>query len=415
MILIVIESDNISRKQCVHACGKTILILTDYAAWERMSENGGNGNQASFKRRMEAERIEASLIRSIHIPGERIRIEERVIRHAAEDPSEMVTILLHNYRHDNKHIATEVRKLLDRLAEERMGMKAVLDDINHPVREIREAAVEYLRERNGIYATSYAAFLQHADLLIALARSKDIPVADIQALVEVSKESFLDGEMIDAMKDIASSIDFIKHRHRAADQLKGYVTEILRMAPDLTRLGVYDERFEEPLKRAINASKMRALDETKEIIAIRGIESSIRNSLDKIAKVVRTRAKLKPTMQMEQMQGDDVMALVKLRNILGSVTQLTVAGKRSESLLNLQEYLKNDYLQYYLRAKKRFDSDEQSASSTVYIIGLVVLKLASAMMPQTAEDIYQKYYRFYETEPSVHIVPWPEALIKLMA
>jgi hypothetical protein len=379
-----------------------------------MSDSMRDVSPTSLKRRREAERIEASLVRSIHIPGERGRIERKVIQHAGEDPSDMVTILLHNYSNENKRIAKEVRKLLDQLTEERNGMKSVLNNIIHPNRDIRNAAVEYLKARRGIYAITYAAFLEHTELLVALARSKDIPVSDIQALIEISKESFLDGEMMEALKDIAASIDFIKHRHRAADQLKGYVTEMLRMAPDLTRLGVYDGRIEEPLKRAINATKMHALDETKEIIAIRGTESSIRYSLDKIAKVVRTSIKLKPTIQMEQMQGDDVMVLVKLRDVLGSVTQLTMAGKRSESLQTLQDYLKTDCSEYNSRAKKRIEAEEQSASLTVYTIGLVTLKLASAMMPQTAEDIYQKYYRFYEIEPSVHIVPWPEILIKLM-
>jgi hypothetical protein len=380
-----------------------------------MSESTRDVSQASFKRRREAERIEASLVRSIHIPGERSRIARKVIRHAAADPSDMVTVLLHNYAHENKRTAKEVRKLLDQLTEERKGMRSVLNDIIHPNRVIRNAAVEYLKERTGVYAITYAAFLEHTELLVALARSKDIPVSDIQALIEISKESFLDGELMEALKDIAASIDFIKHRHRASDQLRGYVTEMLRMAPDLTRLGVYDERIEEPLKRAINATKMHALDETKEIIAIRGIESSIRYSLDKIAKVVRASIKLKPSTQIAQMQGDDVMVLVNLRDVLGSVTQLTMAGKRSESLLTLQDYLKNDYVEYYSKAKKRVEAEEQSASLTFYTIGLVSLKLASAMMPQTAEDIYQKYYRFYEVEPSVHIVPWPEAMIKLMA
>jgi hypothetical protein len=380
-----------------------------------MSGSGESANQSSSRRRREAERIEASLVRSIHIPGERSRIEKRLIRVAAEDPSEMVTVLLRNYSHGNKRIAVEVGKLLDRLTDDRKGMKAVLDDIIHPNRDIRDSAVQYLKVKKGIYAVTYGAFLQHTELLIALARNKDIPVADIQALVEISKESFLDGEMMEAMKDIAASIDFIKHRHRAADQLKGYVTEMLRMAPDLTRWGVYNERIEEPLKQAINASKMQALDETKELIAVRGVESSIRYMLDKIAKAVRASANIKPTIQMEQMQGEDVMAIMKLKDILGSVTQLTVAGKRSESLQTLQEYLKKDCSEYYSRAKKRLETGEQSATMTVYIIGLATLKLASALMPQTAEDIYQKYYRYYEAEPSVHIVPWPEALIKLMS
>jgi hypothetical protein len=380
-----------------------------------MSGSGEDANQSSSRRRREAERIEASLVRSIHIPGEQGRIEKRIIRIATEDPSEMVTVLLRNYSHANKRVEAAVRRWLDRLTEDRRGMKAVLDDVIHPNREIRDSAVQYLKEKRGIYAITYCAFLEHTELLIALASNKDIPVADIQALVEISKESFLEGEMMEALKDIAASIDFIKHRHRAADQLKGYVTEMLRMAPDLTRLGVYNERIEEPLKQAINASKMRALDETKEIIAIRGVESSIRYMLDKIAKAVRTSSNVKPTMEMEQMKGDDVMAIMKLRDVLGSVTQLTMAGKRSESLHALQEYLKKDCSEYYSRGRKRLEAGEQSASTTVYNIGLVALKLASAQMPQTAEDIYQKYYRHYEAEPSVHIVPWPEAMIKLIA
>jgi hypothetical protein len=380
-----------------------------------MSGSGEDANQSSSRRRREAERIEASLVRSIHIPGEQGRIEKRIIRIATEDPSEMVTVLLRNYSHANKRVEAAVSKWLDWLTEDRRGMKAVLDDVIHPNRVIRDSAVQYLKEKRGIYAITYCAFLEHTELLIALASNKDIPVADIQALVEISKESFLEGEMMEALKDIAASIDFIKHRHRAADQLKGYVTEMLRMAPDLTRLGVYNERIEEPLKQAINASKMRALDETKEIIAIRGVESSIRYMLDKIAKAVRTSSNVKPTMEMEQMKGDDVMAIMKLRDVLGSVTQLTMAGKRSESLHALQEYLKKDCSEYYSRGRKRLEAGEQSASTTVYNIGLVALKLASAQMPQTAEDIYQKYYRHYEAEPSVHIVPWPEAMIKLIA
>ncbi len=379
-----------------------------------MSDSGKTANHASIRRR-EAERIEAALVRSIQIPGERGRIERRVARHAQENPSEMVSVLLRNCSHRNKRVSAVSRELLDRLTAERKGMRAVLDDIVHPDRETRDAAVLYLREKKGIYAITYAAFLEHTELMVALSKNKDIPVSDIQALVEISKEMFLDGEMMEALKDIAASIDFLKHRNRAADQLKGYVTEMLRLAPDLTRLGVYDGRIEEPLKKAINATKAPALDETKEIIEIRGVESSIRYSLDRIAKVVRASNKLKPAMQMEQMQGDDVMAIMKLKDVLGSVTHLTMAGKRSESLRTLQDYLKNECSEYLSRAKSRVEAGEQSASMTVYTMGLVSLKLTSAMMPQTAEDIYQKYYRFYEVEPSIHIVPWPEALMKLLA
>jgi hypothetical protein len=89
-------------------------IPTEYAVRGRMSDSWGKANRASVRRR-EAERIEAALVRSIQIPGERGRIERRVTRHAQEDPSEMVSVLLRNYSHRNKRVSAVSRELLGRL------------------------------------------------------------------------------------------------------------------------------------------------------------------------------------------------------------------------------------------------------------------------------------------------------------
>ena len=369
---------------------------------------------ASFARRRQTARIEASLVRALYIPMERGRMEKRILHLAVDDPLGMVTILLKNYHHGSKRVSSAARKLLDQIVQDRSGMKAVLDSLTHPNREVRLAAVDLLKEKRGVHAVTYASFYESTSLLIAMARNRDMPVSDIEALAEMSKESFLDGETLEALQDIASSLDFIKHRYRAANMLKGYLTEMLRMAPDLTRMGVYDEKIDEPLKKAITASKSKEVDETSEIITERKLETSIRTTLDRVGKTIKDSVEARPNTDPSQLQGSDVWVLTRIQEIVESVTSLVLAGRKREALGQINVFLKSDLVEFMEGAKQRIAAKDPSALLTAYTLALVGLRLASWLMPQTAEDIYQRYFRAYESEPSIHIVAWPEVVLKVI-
>lgn len=365
--------------------------------------------------RQKAAKLEARLVRSLRIPMERRRMERRLLKFAQDHPKEGVAVLLKYLDHENPRVTESVRRVLDEATAPKEGMRAVLDNFVHHSQLVRRNAVLFLTEKRGFHAATYASFYEHTYLLIAMARNKEIPVSDIEALAEVSKDTYLEGETILALQDIAACLDFIKHRHRTADTLKGYVIEMLKMAPDLTRMGAYDGRIEEPLRRAILASKSRSVDETKEIINVRALESSVRGELNRVGRLVNGEFEERPVMDYSQMSGTDVFILSKLRTFLETVTAMTIAGKREEGLRMLSTYLETDYQEYWEQSKARIDGHDRSALFSVYIIGLVCLKLASYLMSQTAEDIYQKYYRGLEPEPSVHIIPWPEPIMKMIA
>lgn len=365
--------------------------------------------------RTRAAKIESGLVRSLRIPLERKRMERRVLKLAVGDPRAAVTILLKYYDHENPKVLERVHEMLERITVTKEGMHAILDDIVHPNQLVRRNAVVYLSAKRGFHATTFASFYEHTYLLIAMAKNKEIPVSDIEALAEVSKDTYLEGETIQALQDIAACLDFIKHRHRTADTLKGYVTEMLKMAPDLTRMGAFDGRIEEPLRRAIMASKSRAVDETKEIIGVRSLESSVRGALNRSGRLALGAFDERPAMDFEHMSGSDAFVITKLRSFVESVTAKAINGKREEGLQLLNSYLERDYKDYMDQTKARIDDKDRSALLSVYIIGLVMLKLASYFMSQTAEDIYQKYYRGLESEPSVHVMPWPEPVMKMLA
>ncbi|HTY48001.1 MAG TPA: hypothetical protein VMB46_10110 [Methanomassiliicoccales archaeon] len=373
--------------------------------------DGEGYSAAAAKRRRQLARLEAGLPRALRLPMERDRFRRKLLRTAKTDPAEITAIILKSYFHNSKRVAREARAILEQVTEERAGMKGVLDNLAHPNREVRRAAVEFLKSKNGMHAVTYASFYENTALLIAMARNKDIPVDDIEALAETSKDSLLDGEPMEALQDIAASLDLVKHRHRVASTLKVYVSEVLRMAPDLTRIGAYSEGVESSLKRAISASKSHVIDETSDIISQRRTEASIRGALAKAGRTLQTTTKDRPDLPFDQMQGVDVWAIARMRPIMQAVTSQTLAGNREAGLAALDAYLKDDFVKFFEEVRGRLDENDPSAQMTAYALTITALKLASGMLPQAAEDLYQKHLRALEIEPSIHVVPWPEAVL----
>ncbi len=370
------------------------------------------GSPAYSKKR--AARIEAVLARSIHFPLERKRIEKRLMKMAEEDPNTAIAILLKNFNHENAKASKLVRSLLDRSTKSKKGMRAVLESVVNPDQSIRRNAVAYLTFKRGFHAVTYASFYEQTHLLISIARNREIPVKDIEALVEVSKETYLEGETIQALQDIAACLDLIKHRQRTADTLKVYLTDMLRLAPDLTRMGAYDGQIAEPLKRAIRASKSRKMDETREIIELRTMESLVRKDLNRLGRLVKGGFEERPDLDFEQMDGPDASAITRMRPLIENVTSKSISGRRDEGLRTLASYLKAEYKEFLDESRLRLEGKERSALISIYTIGLTILKLASYLMSQTAEDIYQRYFRGLEPEPSVHVLPWPEPVSRVM-
>ncbi len=370
--------------------------------------------KAEERRKRRVARIDSSFTIIRRLPLEKERAERRIIELAREEPYEVVVVLLAHMHEGNKRTREDATRLLRMIMEDRHGMRAVLDAAVHPKKELRVNAVELLRDKVGMRAVTYTSFYQNASLLVSVARSKDVPTADIEALIESSKESFVDGEIMEALADVGTSLDYLKHRLRASNLLKGYLSEVLKMAPDLSRMGVYDQRISEPLKSAIQASKGKFVDETSEIVGLRRLEASVRSDLDALCKEAVDGLKSKPYLEPTQLAGSDVWALSSLGSLIQDTTTLLVSGEREKSLARIDDYITNSAMPYVQSSSERRKAGDASARLTGYTMALVGLRLASGVLPQATEDIYQRCFRTFESEPSVHIVAWPEIVMKVM-
>jgi hypothetical protein len=366
--------------------------------------------------RSEAARIEPGLYDSLAalFPGERKRTEARVLKIAETEPRQMVTVLLRYYDNENEKVRESIRYLLGEISRTAVGKEAVIDNVSNPNRDVRRGVKRAIQDLWGPQAAPYAALYEQTVMLMGFARKRDVPVDDIERLAVISKRTFLEGEMLRAISDISQCLEFVKLRYRNVENLKNYMAEMLRTIPELNKMGVSTNSMEESLKTALSASHNRQYDYTNNLFEERMRELEIRDELISIGEMIKENVQVRPEMQLADLNGMDVWAFEKMSEIIQETTASNLAGTRSTALKGLHSFLVSEFSTYYENnAKKRVDELDPSALFTVYIIGIVSLKLVSDLIPVAAEEIYQKYYRRLERDPSILMVTWPEIVLRM--
>ncbi|HEY3419912.1 MAG TPA: hypothetical protein VGK23_05105 [Methanomassiliicoccales archaeon] len=366
--------------------------------------------------RSEAARMEPGLLDSLSsfFPGERRRAEARVLKVAETEPRQMVTVLLRFYDQENEKVRESVRSLMGQIVQTRAGREAIIDNVSNMNRDVRRGVKLVIQDIWGPQAVPYASLYEQTLMLIGFARKKEVPVDDIERLAITTKSSFMEGETVRAIADISHCLDLVKLRYRNVETLKNYLAEMLRTIPELNRRGVPTERMEESLRAALTVSRNRRFDYTTGLIDDRMRELEIRDELIAIGEVVKANVTVRPEKQISDLNGMDVWAFEKMSEIIQMTMASNLTDSRSISLKVLHGFLMNEFSSYYENnAKARIARQDASALFTVYVIGLVSLKLVSDLIPVAAEDTYQRYYRGIERDPSILLVTWPEVVMLL--
>jgi len=382
-----------------------------------MSDLDSNRPTSIGCRSSRMDKIEKELMFSFKspIPVERLRMQRKIVEAGRLDPSGMAAVLLAHYDEPKSEVRQGVERSLFDLAESRDFLEAVVGFIRCPDRGIRRAAIDFLGSYMGFHAISFLSFYEQTLVMIALGKKKEIPTEDIEALVEVSKFALLEGRVLDAVKDIATCLDLIKHRHKSVEQMKGYLVDVLRIAPELGKMGIFSSKLEEPLRNALRINKQRIYDETREIIRDRYLESCLIDELKKLGRRVRSNIMEPPQMNASQLQESDVLILSDLQRLMDKVIPRTLVGRMSEAVEILRSFLSEDFNEFYLEnMEERLDQGDPSALYTLYSAALSCLKMAAPLLPTQTEDVYQEYYRDLEEQLSVHVLMWPEVMMNLL-
>ncbi|MDD1772039.1 MAG: hypothetical protein LUQ09_03880 [Methanomassiliicoccales archaeon] len=368
----------------------------------------------SPKARTEAERVEPILVESLASPLaiEKRRMEARVLTIAKSEPEAMVTILLRQFDTKNAKAREEIKKLLKKIAEDREGQAAILENLSHPDQDVRKGVrmimVSIWGESMGTYTSNY----EQATMLIGMAKSREIFVDDIVTLIELSKVTLLEGDMDRALNDISLIVDLIKHRYRSVETMKNYLADMLKITPELSRLGMASGRIEESLRNAIRASKNRSFDLTQDMINDRMKEVDMIDQVRALGVTIKDQISEAPRMSLDQMNAMDVLVITRLKEVVRTGSSFNVTDRKNQVIDLVDAFLK-DELYPYLRdhAQDRLTTKDPSLIYVVYTVGLTCLKLISDALPKVAEELYVTYFRDLEETESITAVSWPSIVI----
>ncbi len=368
----------------------------------------------SAKGRTEADRIEPILLESLASPLslERKRMESRVLNVAKDETEGMVAVLLRYTEAKNEHARGSVLRLLDEISLTREGKAAILENLSHPDQEVRKGVRTMMVRIWGEGADSFATDYEQTLLLMNLARSRDIFVDDIVTLAELVKVTLLEGDRDEALEDISLIVELLKHRYRAVETMKNYLADMLKITPELSRLGMMSGRIEESLRSASKANKQRSFDYTQDLIdeKLREVETIDQmRSLGASIKEMLTEA---PHVPLEQLSGMDVWMFARLKELVAEGTNLNVTDRRSELIDMVGSFLSEEVFPYLRdKAQDRLSARDPSLLFALYTAGLTCLKLLHDALPKVAEELYVTYFRDLEGVPNVAGISWSSAVM----
>jgi hypothetical protein len=339
-------------------------------------------------------------------------MESRVLNVAKDEAEGMVAVLLRYTDAKNENARESILRLLDGISQTREGKAAILENLSHPDQEVRKGVRTMMVRIWGEGTDSFAADYEQALLLMNLARSREIFVDDIVTLAELVKVTLLEGDRDEALEDISVIVELLKHRYRAVETMKNYLADMLKITPELSRLGMMSGRIEESLRSASKANKQRSFDYTKDLIDEKLREVETIDQMRSLGTTIKEMLSEAPHIPLEKLSGMDVWMFARLKELVSEGTTLNVTSRRSELIDMVGSFLSEEVFPYLRdKAQDRLTARDPSLLFALYTAGLTCLKLLHDSLPEVAEELYVTYFRDLEGVSTVADISWSSAVM----
>ncbi len=347
------------------------------------------------------------------MPGRRRKMVDRIEEHAGKNPLAIVPVLVKHFDDDNQKVRTQVRSSLARVTQSEVGELALVECMFSRHQGIASTAASILEER-GYNSLSFLSYYRQAVSLVGQARKVDIFCQDVEDLIADSIGTYKEGRFDQASTNMMMAKDLLEDRLEWHGHLRGYIQDVLKLTPMLSRSGVQTDAIQDSVRAAARAAQSREYGEARTLLDLRRQETRLWKQLWSLEEFVTKRIKAKPLVELMVLHDSD-KALIAAFNKMGEeFKELMQEGKLVEALKSVEDFIREDVSTNYLsKDGKRLDGKDEGAWFTMWSVGLGLLKLVAPVIPNVSEEFYQQYFRDREGTPSIHTVPWPEPFSRL--
>jgi hypothetical protein len=338
----------------------------------------------------------------------RRKMVDRIEEHARTNLLAVMPLLVKYYDHENPRVRSQVRASLTRLTGTEAGEQALIECMfsRNPKVSNRSAAI--LDEKNYSSLSFLSVYRQTKDL-IAQARKGEVFCQDIEELVVDSIETYKEGRFDQGMTNLTMARDLLEDRLEWHSHLKGYIKDVLKMTPMLSRSGVQVDAIQDSIRNLSSAIPGREYQEARALLDLRRQETKVWRQLWSLEEYISKRVRDLPAAEQPDLHEADTELMDHFVSVGGNVQAAIQDGRPSEALRQVSEFIRDAVSAHYLKGQgKRLEEKDEAAWYTVWSVGLGLLKLIAPVVPNVAEEFYQQYYRDREESASIHTVPWPD-------
>jgi hypothetical protein len=364
---------------------------------------------------VESLRIDRHMVSDLSslMPGRRRRMLDRIEEHGRKNPLSIVPVLLKHYNSDNPKVRDQVRSSIGRLTQSETGELALVECVFSKNRAISDAAARILEERNFNSVNMLSTYRSVRDL-VAQARKAAVFCQDIEELVVDSVGAYREGRFDQAMTNMMMAKDLLEDRLEWHSHLRGYIKDVLKLTPALSRSGVQVDSIQDSIRNLSTAVQTREYSDARALLDLRRQETRLWKQLWSLEEFITKRIKVKPITELLVLKDQDKALMESFLSTAEKVEERIQDGDAVDALRLVEEFVANDVSGGYLSTEgKRLDSKDEASWYVMWSTGLGLLKLVAPVIPNAAEEFYQQYFRDREGSPSIHTVDWPEPFSKL--
>ena len=365
---------------------------------------------AEMARDIESMRIDRHLVADLSsfLPGKRRKIVDRIEEHGTKNPLSIIPILVKHYDDDNSKVRKQVRASLGRLIQSEVGELALVECMFSRHVAIANTAAAILEERS-YNSVNFLSYYRQTESLIAQARKNEVFCNDVEELVTDSIETYKEGRFDQAMTNMKMAKDLLEDRLEWHGHLRGYIKDVLKLTPMLSRSGVQVDAIQDSIRNVATAMQTREYTEARALLDLRRQETRLWKQLWSLEEYVTKRIKVKPLAELMVLREPDKKLLASFVKLGSEVGELVQDNRLVEALNRIEDFISDDVSAAYLaREGKRLDAKDEAAWYTMWSVGLGLLKLLVPIIPNVSEEFYQQYFRDREGSPSIHSIEWPE-------
>jgi len=359
---------------------------------------------------VESLRIDRHLVSDLSsmMPGRRRKMLDRIEEHGRKNPLAIVPVLAKYHDHDNAKVRSQVRQSLARLTQSQAGEVALIECMFSRDNAISNTAASVLEERN-FNSMSFLTSYRSAKSLVLQARKAGVFSSDVEELMVDSIETYKEGRFDQAMTNMMMAKDLLEDRFEWHSHLRGYIQDVLKLTPMLSRGGVQIDPIQDSLRNLSTAMQKREYTEARQLLDLRKQETRLWKQFWSLDEYITKRIGAKPLTELMVLKDADKRLLESFLRMAEAAADEVQDNRPVEALKIIEEFIGADVSAEYLsREGRRLDTKDEASWYVMWCVGLGLLKMTAPMVPNLAEEFYQQYFRDREGAPSIHSVEWPD-------